>query len=89
LPISITCTDGVAASQLVFPDCVADISHIPDAMKVTVPLESEHTLFNPAVIEIVGASSEVVDAVGMYVVPTVDEEGSPDVNDTDCAPFVI
>ena len=82
MPISITCTAGVAASQLESPDCVAVISHIPDDRKVTVPLDSEQTLFTPAVMEIVGTKSDVLEAVGMYVVPIAEDDGIPDVNDT-------
>jgi hypothetical protein len=59
------CVAVVATSQLLSPGCDAESTHRPDALKVRVPFESVQTEPAPVDTLIVGASPEVVVAVGV------------------------
>jgi hypothetical protein len=59
------CVDVVAANQLLSPECDAEMTQRPDALKVTAPLLNVQTDPAPVVTLIVGASPEVVVAVGV------------------------
>ena len=72
---TVTDCDAAADAYTSLPAWLAEIKHVPTALKVTTPAEIEHTAEELLAITMVGASDTSLSTLTVYVPPTTGFEG--------------